>query len=116
LPLVQFALPSLLEHYHRGTFSLELIVNKVCHAPAIRFQLAERGFIREGYWADLTLIDLNKSKVVHNSDVLSKCGWSPFAGYRFRSGIDTTIVNGNIVYQNGKVSDAFRGMPLAFSR
>jgi dihydroorotase len=116
LPLVQYALPSLLEHYHRGIFSLELIVNKICHAPAVRFELLDRGFIREGYWADLALIDLNKPKVVKNSDVLSKCGWSPFENYRFRSAIDTTVVNGNIVYENGKVSDAFRGMPLAFNR
>ena len=116
LPLVQYALLSLLEHYHRGTFSLELIVNKACHAPAIRFQVSERGFVREGYWADLVLVNLNGPKIVRNEHVLSKCGWSPFEGYRFRSAIDTTIVNGNIVYQNGEVSDAFRGMPLTFNR
>ena len=116
LPLVQYALLSLLEHYHRGTFSLELIVRKACHAPAIRYQVAERGFIREGYWADLVLLNLNQPKIVKSEDVLSKCGWSPFEGYRFRSAIDTTIVNGNIVYQNGEVSDAYRGMPLTFNR
>ncbi|MBN1379670.1 MAG: dihydroorotase [Gammaproteobacteria bacterium] len=116
LPLVQYALPSLLEHYHRGVFTLELIVEKVCHAPATRFQLKERGFIREGYWADLTLINLNKPKIVKDKNILSKCGWSPFKGYRFRSRIDTTIVNGNIVYQNGEVSDGFRGLPLTFNR
>jgi dihydroorotase len=116
LPLVQYALPSLLEKYHRGTFSLELIVNKVCHAPANRFQIDERGFIREGYWADLTLIDLNHPKVVDREDIYSKCGWSPFEDYCFRSRIDMTFVNGNIVYQNGEISDAFRGMALNFNR
>lgn len=116
LPLVQYALPSLFEHYHRGTFTLELIVEKACHAPAVRFQLLERGFIREGYWADLVLVNLNKPKVIKAKHVLSKCGWSPFEGYRFRSAIDTTVLNGNIVYQNGKVSDAYRGMALAFDR
>ncbi len=116
LPLVQYALPTLLEHYHRGLFSLELIVHKVCHAPAIRFQVADRGFIREGYWADLTLIDLNSSDRVQKSNILSKCAWSPFQDYCFRSKIITTIVNGNIVYNDNKIVDASRGMAIKFSR
>lgn len=116
LPLVQYALPSLLEHYHNGSFSLELIVDKVCHAPATRFQLEERGFIREGYWADIALIDLNSPESVQAENILSKCGWSPFQGYCFRSKIVTTIVNGNIVYRDNKVANDFRGMPLRFNR
>ena len=116
LPLVQYALPSLLEHYHNGQFSLELIVNKVCHAPTERFDLVDRGYLREGYWADIVLVNLNKSTTVTREAVISKCGWSPFEDYCFRSSIDTTIVNGRVAFQNGQIVSTQNGMALNYAR
>lgn len=116
LPLVQYALVSVLEHVHNGVISLEKAVSKVTHAVAECYQLKERGYLREGYWADLTLVDLEKPTLASHSAVLSKCGWTPFDGYRFRSSIDTTIVSGRIAYQNGEVQDHVRGEALEFGR
>ena len=116
LPLVQHALISMLEHYHSGVFSLEKIVQKVSHNVADLFQIHERGYIREGYWADLTLVDLNSPTVVDNQTLYSKCGWSPFAGYIFKSSIHTTIVNGEVAYENGQLNKDIRGKRLAFDR
>lgn len=116
LPLVQHALVSLLEHYHAGRFSLETVVQKTSHNVALRFQMAERGFIREGYWADLTLVDLATPTVVDQQDILSKCGWSPFAGVIFKSSIHTTVVNGQVAFENGQVNRALRGQRLVFDR
>lgn len=112
LPLVQHALPSLLEHYHDGRLSLELIVRKTSHAVAELFGIAERGFIREGYWADLVLVDLAAEHTVAAENVLSKCGWSPFEGYRFRSSVDLTLVNGVAAYEAGAVTDVIGGQRL----
>ena len=116
LPLVQHALVSLLEHYHAGRFSLETIVNKTSHNVARLFQIAERGYIREGYWADLTLVDLTAPTVVDQQEILSKCGWSPFAGTIFKSSIVTTLVNGVVAFENGQVNRALRGQRIAFNR
>ena len=116
LPLVQHALVSLLEHYHAGRFSLETIVQKTSHNVALRFQVAERGFIREGYWADLTLVDLTSPTVVDQQEILSKCGWSPFAGTLFTSSIHTTLVNGQVAFENGQVNRHLRGQRLHFDR
>lgn len=116
LPLVQHALLSLFEHHHAGTFSLELIVEKTSHAPARLFQVKERGFLREGYWADIVLVDINGSTVVDKEPVLSKCGWTPFGGYTFNSRIDTTLVNGEVVYRNGLVVPGTLGKRLEFDR
>ncbi|HEX5056360.1 MAG TPA: dihydroorotase [Gammaproteobacteria bacterium] len=117
LPLVQYALLSMLEHYFDGRFSLEKIVQKTSHAPALRFDVRERGFIREGWWADLVLVDPRRSTQVERAAVLSKCGWSPFEGYTFRSSIDTTLVNGRIVYRNGEIDPAAGlGKRLQFNR
>ncbi|MFK7900163.1 MAG: dihydroorotase [Cyclobacteriaceae bacterium] len=91
-PLVQHSLAALLELYHQGVFSLEMIVEKTSHAVATLFEIEKRGYIREGYWADLVLIDLNKPWIVDRSSVLSKCGWSPFEGQQFTSQILHTIV------------------------
>ena len=113
LPLVQHALLSLLEHYHDGRLSLELIVRKTSHAVAELFAIAERGFIREGYWADLVLVDLGGETTVAAETVLSKCGWSPFEGYRFRSSVDLTLVNGMVAYEDGVVTDVVAGQRLA---
>ncbi|RLT93234.1 dihydroorotase [Ketobacter sp.] len=116
LPLVQHALVSMLEHYHAGRFSLEHIVKKVCHNVAELFQISERGYIREGYWADLVLVDLNRPTVVDEQTLYSKCGWSPFAGYIFKSSIQATLVNGEVAFENGAVNPHIRGKRLAFNR
>ena len=116
LPLVQDALPSLLEHVHRGDLSLPQIVEKTSHAPARLFNIRDRGYIREGYWADLVLVDLDRTHVVENKNVICRCGWSPFEGYSFRSTVEMTMVNGRIVYQNGQVVDSPQGLPLEFER
>ncbi len=112
LPLVQHALVSLLEHYHRGIFSLELIVRKSAHAPAEVFGVADRGFIREGYWADLVLVDLNRPFTVNRENVLYKCGWSPFDGETFHSSVVATWLNGVLAYNGHTVSDSVRGQRL----
>lgn len=116
LPLVQHALISVLEHYHAGRFSLETVVQKISHNVALRFQVAERGFIREGYWADLTLVDLTAPTVVDQQEILYKCGWTPFEGVIFKSSIHTTLVNGQVAFENGQVNRALRGQRLAFNR
>lgn len=116
LPLVQHALLSLLENYHKGIFSLELIVNKVCHAPAKRFELVDRGYLREGYWADIVLLDLKNPSKVSRENILYKCGWSPFADYEFKSRIATTIINGAIVYRNGELVNDSKGVALEYNR
>lgn len=117
LPLVQHALQTVLEHYQDGIFTLEFIVEKTSHAVAELFNVKERGYIREGYWADLTLVDLEKPFVATHANSLSKCGWTPFDGYEFRSSIAATVVNGQLVWQNGKLLDvAPVGMALEFVR
>lgn len=116
LPLVQHALLSLFEHYHKGIFTLETIVQKTAHAVAKRFQIQDRGFIREGYWADLVLVDLHKPTKVTKDTILYKCGWSPFEGYTFQSSIVMTLVNGQVVVENGKMQQGSLGMRLEFDR
>jgi dihydroorotase len=111
LPLIQSAMVSALEF-----FPLEMVAEKTAHNPARIFQCLERGFIREGYWADLTLIDTNKPHTVSKENILYKCGWSPFEGVTFKSSIDTTLVNGQLAYANGQVNDAVRGQRLLFDR
>ena len=95
---------------------LDLIVHKISHAPAKLFNVHQRGFIREGYWADLTLVDTKKPQRVVKKDILSKCGWSPFEGYNFRSSIAATWVNGHLAWQDGKLDDSQLGKPLEFER
>jgi dihydroorotase len=116
LPLVQHALPALLERYHDGSFSLPLIVEKTSHTVARLFGVRERGFIREGYWADLVLVDLARPTAVSDQRIWSKCGWSPFEGLMLRSTVDTTIVNGRIAYRHGRVVPDCRGQALTFDR
>lgn len=101
-PLVQHALPAMLQMHHQGKISLEKIVEKMCHNPAILFQIKDRGFIREGYKADLVLVDLNAPWAVQPDNILYKCGWSPFEGVTFKSRVTHTFVNGNLVYKNFK--------------
>jgi len=115
-PLVQHALVAMLEFYHQGKVSLEWIVEKMCHAPADCFQVKERGFIREGYYADLVVVDTNKSWAVNKDNILYDCGWSPFEGEEFKSTVSKTFVNGNLVYDNGAFDERTRGMRLEFDR
>jgi len=115
-PLVQYALIAMLQFYERGKISLEKIAEKMAHNPAVCFQIEKRGFIREGYWADLVLVDLAKSTEVSREKVLSKCGWSPFEGLIFSASIHTTIVSGRIAYENGKVVESGIGERLMFDR
>jgi len=115
-PLVQHALQALLDFYHRGKITLEQIVQKTAHNTAICFQIEKRGYIREGYWADLVLVDLNKPYQVDKSNILSKCNWSPFEGHSFQSTISHTLVSGNLVYENGKIIEGLSGRRLLFDR
>ncbi len=115
-PLVQHALHALLEMYHQNKLTLEMIVEKTAHNVAEIYKLKERGYIREGYYADLVLVDLNQSWKVTKENILYKCKWSPFEEQVFKSKIMTTIVNGNIVYTNGVFDYAPKGMRLQFSK
>ncbi len=116
LPLVQHALLMLLEFYHQGLFSLEKIVQKTSHAVAQRFQIQDRGFIREGYFADLVIVDPQNAQTVKKQDLLYKCAWSPLEGTQFQSKIVMTFVNGHPVYQDGMLDRSRLGMALAFDR
>lgn len=116
LPLVQFALPSLLERYHQGVFTLPLIVEKTAHAPARLFDVKERGFIREGYWADLAILRIDDPQKVTDDTVHSKCGWTPFTGQTFQSRVVTTLVSGQVAFHQGQLDHSVRGMRLAFDR
>lgn len=115
-PLVQHALPAMLEYYHAGTLSLEKIVQKMCHNPAILFDIEARGFIREGYFADMVLIDPKAPWTVSKENILYHCGWSPFEGTQFTSAISHTFVNGHLAYENGKISAHRNAKRLTFSR
>ncbi len=115
-PLVQHAFPAMLEMYHRGKISLEKIVEKMCHNPAILFQIEKRGYIKEGYYADLVLVDLNNPWTVNADNILYKCKWSPFEGSTFKSRITHTFVNGRLAYKNFKVYDERFATRLTFNR
>jgi dihydroorotase len=115
-PLIQHSLVIMLELWHRKIFSLEKIVEMMCHNPAILFNIRNRGFIREGYQADLCLINPSSSWSVSKENILYKCGWSPFEGTTFRSKVVKTIVNGTIVYDNGVINNDYRGQRLMFDR
>lgn len=115
-PLVQHALPAMMQHVKNGAISLERMVEKMCHAPAVCFQMENRGFIREGYFADLVLIDPNNSWTVSKANILYKCGWSIFEGTTFDSAITHTFVNGHLAYKNGKLNDSVLGQRLTFER
>lgn len=106
----------MLEFYHRGMISLEKIVEKMCHNPAILFQIEKRGFIREGYKADLVLVDLNAPWSVQPENILYKCGWSPFEKTTFRSRITHTFVNGSLAYKNFKIQNVRNAERLTFDR
>jgi dihydroorotase len=115
-PLVQHALLALLDMVSQGKLTLEQLVQKTAHNTAICFQIEQRGFIREGFWADLVLVNLNKSYEVTRQNILSKCGWSPFENHTFTSTIEHTIVSGNLAYSNGQIIEVGSGHRLLFNR
>lgn len=115
-PLVQHALPAMLEKYHEGVISLEKIVEKMCHNPAKLFQVKNRGFIREGYYADLAIVNLNAPWKVNKDNIAYKCGWSPFEGDTFRSKVSHTFVNGHLAYENDRFSPQRNAKRLTFNR
>ena len=113
-PMVQHSLNCMLEFYKQNHISLEKIVEKMCHNPAILYKMTKRGFIREGYYADLTLVDLNSKWTVTKDNLLYKCGWSPLEGTTFQTEIKQTFVNGNLVYDNGIFFEQVKGKEIEF--
>jgi dihydroorotase len=116
LPLVQHALPSLFDLADAGIISLELLVDRTSHAPADLFGVMERGYVREGWYADLVLVDPDKPFTVETGNILYKCGWSPFEGHQFSSSIAATIANGEVVYREGRLTGRLAGRRLGFQR
>ena len=116
LPLVQHALPLMLHYVQEGKISIEKVVEKMSHAVADCFQIKERGYIREGYYADLVLVDMHKPYTVNKENILYKCGWSPFENFTFPASITHTFVSGNLVYGNGAFNESYKGMRLKFNR
>ncbi|WKN33428.1 dihydroorotase [Porifericola rhodea] len=115
-PLVQHSLVTLLEMYHQGKITLEKIVEKAAHNPSILFEVDRRGYLREGYYADLVLVNLNEPWQVTPANILSKCGWSPFEGQTFTSKVKHTWISGHHAYINGQINDSQLGMRLHFQR
>jgi len=116
LPIVQSSLQVMIDFYKSGKISLEKIIEKMCHAPAECFKIRERGYIREGYWADVVLVDLNKTYTVAKDNILYKAGWSPFEGTSFGSTVRKTFVSGELLYDDGKFNDKRSGQRLTFDR
>lgn len=115
-PLVQHAVVAMFEAHHQGKISIEKIVEKMCHNPAKIFKIEKRGFIKEGYYADIAIVNAYLPWNVKKENILYKCGWSPFEGYNFKSRVTHTFVNGKLVYHNGKVKDVKVGQRLLFER
>jgi dihydroorotase len=113
-PMVQHALVAMLEHYHNGKITIEKMVEKMSHAVADCFRIEERGFIREGYYADLVVVDLDNPWTVEKDNLLYKCGWSPMEGYTFKSKVMQTFVNGHLVYNMGELDEDYRGKRMTF--
>jgi dihydroorotase len=116
LPVIQHSLRAVLQFYHNGIFSLEKIIEKICHNPAICYNLKDRGFIREGYWADLVLLDFLDVGELDKMPIMHKCGWSAFSDVPFKTKVLTTIVSGNIAYQlGGEIPEQPYGIELEFN-
>jgi dihydroorotase len=116
IPLVQHSLLLMLQYYKKGKIPLEKVVQKMSHAVADCFNIRDRGYIREGYFADLVIVDEKKSTTVTKDTLLYKSGWSPFEGTTFPAAITHTFVNGNLVYQNGTWNESVKGQRLLFNR
>lgn len=114
VPLIQHTLNVMLEFYHQDRISLERIVEKMCHAPAIAFRVKDRGFLDEGYWADLSIVDLNREWMVSPDSLLYKCRWSPFLGHTFKGYVESTIVSGHLAWSHGRLDESRMGMRLKF--
>lgn len=115
-PLVQHALPAMLENFHDGKITLERMVEKMCHNPSILFDIEKRGYLKEGYFADIVIADLDNPQKVTKENIVYKCGWSPFEGNTFKSRITHTFVNGHLAFENGNISDKRNAMRLTFNR
>ena len=115
-PLVQHALLALVEKVKEGVWTMEKLVEKACHNPAKIFQIEKRGFIREGYFADLVLLDDKKTQTVSRDTILYRCGWSPFEGTTFSSTVTHTFVNGVLIYDNGVFNNTIKGKRITFNR
>jgi dihydroorotase len=115
-PLIQHSLTMMLHFYHQGLISLEKIVEKMCHAPAVCYQVAERGYLREGYWADIVLADTEERWTIGPENLHYKCGWSPLEGITFAGRVKSVLVNGRLAYHQGKFHDDQPGMRLTFAR
>jgi dihydroorotase len=115
-PLVQHSLVAAMEFVGMGKISIEKVVEKMCHNPAILFQIKDRGFIREGYYADLVIVDPQRPWNVEKSNILYKCGWSPFEGQQFNAQVTHTIVSGHLAYELGNFDESKKGERLAFDR
>jgi len=116
MPMIQFSLISMMELVKAGVISLEQVVQKMCHTPAELYQLHKRGFIREGYQADLVLLNPQSEWTLSNSHILSKCGWSPLEGKKFSTRVEKTFINGQLIYNEGTIADSYRGQALQFRR
>ena len=116
LPLVQHSVMMMLHYVKQGKISIEDVVRKMSHAVADCFQIKDRGYIREGYFADLVLVDLEKRFTVSSENILYKCGWSPLEGETFPATVTHTFVNGNLVYENGRFDESQKGQRLRFNR
>lgn len=115
-PLVQHSLLVMLENVKKGKITIEKVVEKMCHNPALLFQIEKRGFVKEGYKADLVLVDADSTWTVEKSNILYKCGWSPLEGEIFTHQVTHTFVNGNLAYENGKINEQKFGERLLFNR
>ena len=115
-PLVQHSIVAMLDFYHKGKITLTQIVEKMSHNPAILFNIKDRGYIREGYYADFVLVDLNNPWTVSKENILAKCGWSPFEGHEFTSKVTHTFVNGKLVFAHGALNEVGSGSRLLFNR
>lgn len=116
LPLVQHSLQLMLDFHHQQKISLEKIIEKMCHAPADCFQVKNRGYLREGYFADIAIVDIQKEYTISKENILYKCGWSPLENKTFKGEVTQTFVNGNLVYNNGLFDESKKGQRLLFSR
>ncbi len=116
VPLVQHSLNVMLKLHQQGKISLEKIVEKMCHAPSVCFEMEQRGFLREGYWADIAIVDLEKSWEVNKGNIYYKCGWSPFEGEQFKGQVTSTIVSGHLAYHEGVFNESKMGERLLFNR
>ena len=116
LPLIQHSLNIMLQFYHQGKISLEKIIEKMCHKPAECFEIKDRGYLREGYMADMVLLNAERNWTVNKENILYKCGWSPLEGNEFTGQVIQTFVNGNLVYDNGQFNEEIMGERLTFNR